>query len=80
MDMTKFQRAVILAGVVAVFLTGLFPPWVEHSLKGIVFFRGYRVLFSPPYAPHSTIDSPALLTHWLGISLIVFGLYVAFKK
>jgi len=48
MDMTKFQRAVIVAGVVAVFLTGLFPPWVCEPREGVFIFRGYELFFLHP--------------------------------
>ena len=53
MRFNKNQKAVLLAGIIAALVMGLFPPWIMHgplgeNLAPIQIPLGYGLIFAPP--------------------------------
>jgi hypothetical protein len=78
----KIQRAIILCSVLALIVTGLFPPWAAHLQipeggADITRPGGYHWIRSPPYFFTDSqqrfvsyyIDTTRLLTQWVLIVL-----------
>ncbi len=82
-------RAVIIFGILAFILTGLFPPWITtFSPPGGQMAQtpaGYRPIFNPPPAARKNkfagvqIDHTRLLIQWAMIGAVVAGA-VAFRR
>ena len=90
---TRLQRAIIICGVLALVVTGLFPPWAAHLRlpeggADITRPAGYHWISSPPsfFADYQQkfvsyyIDTTRLLSQWLVIVLVVIGLVFAVQK
>ena len=90
--MNSSQRNVIIVGVMALFLMGLIPPWIQVlDLEGL--YRelplGYEPIFSPPRptrlqaslnsASYVSLDVTRLAVQWITVCLVVGLLSLALR-
>jgi hypothetical protein len=60
------QKVLIVCGLVAFALCGLFPPWHYGGVRGGS--TGYHFIFDPPSGQY--LDATCLLVEWLCIAAI----------
>lgn len=72
--MTRNQRNVLRIAAIAVLLTLLFPPFVEHRGQGMANNVGFSFILLPPKGTASyaipLVDVALLLAEWTGILII----------
>jgi len=84
--MNTLQKIVVVFGLAGLALTGLFPPWASLCNAGsrTVFKRDitYSLLFDPPRGMPGhcevSLDISVLLTVWVVVLAITFGLALLF--
>ena len=90
--MNRTQKGILLAAIILVLLTGVFPPWravVTAGLnKGIVQDHYYGWIIQPGQyttgyqiftATAVQLDTAQLYAHWVLITLVAGGLLVYFQ-
>jgi cobalamin synthase len=87
--MNHKQLAVLWAGIIAIVLMGLFPPWFYPIDVGGIMSRkvaGYKLLCSPPTGKGeagdmlgASLDIGRLCVQWAIIAVLTGGLIVTFK-
>ena len=87
-SMNTLQKIVLVFGLAGIALASLFPPWAAHCVYGQNNFQSvtYAFLFDPPTdiprlensevlgLCQTSLDVPALLTVYVMIIAITFGL------
>lgn len=70
--MNTDQKRVLLAVLVAVGVTFLYPPFQVIGAKGTVLYMGYAWLFAPPWRAgiYASVNSTMLLLEWMAIIII----------
>lgn len=70
--MTTIQRYILLLGIIAIAVVGLFPPWSQKS----AYIDNFFILSNH----HGSIDYKIVITLWITIVLCVGGLILFFRK
>ena len=72
------QKFIVWLWVIAITLSGMFPPWLGVYENG-AFPAGYYLIFSPPHKPIH-IDQYRLAVEWITITAIGGGLYLTSRR
>jgi len=75
--MNLIQKLILLLGIGAIVLMGIYPPWIVELSTGQHSAARYALITKP--ASLTTIDAKRLVVQWAMIAIVTGGLLVIFK-